>query len=209
LGRERGPARLLFAGAALGLLAAGMAVLGSGVIGRMAPDGVEGWGGRSGIWARAAAAALDRPLGGGLGAFADFFPAYRDLALGHQFGTIDKAHNLYLELAAELGPAVASGLVLGLGWLVWRVIKASPGNASGAPLAAAGASVLVAVHSFADFSLQIPAVTATWLLLLGAALGRIERQRIDRATISRSETGHRDQDVLPGSRRSIAAATDR
>jgi O-antigen ligase len=210
LGRERRrQARLLFAGAAIGLLIAGTAVLGTGVIGRLAPEGVEGWGGRSNIWASAAAAALDRPLGGGLGAFADFFPAYRDLALGRQFGTVDKAHNLYLELAAELGPAMAATLILGLGWLVWRVIRASPAIASGAPLAAAGASVLVAVHSLADFSLQIPAVTATWLLLLGTALGRIERVQAAQAMSHRPASAHKDRDVLPGSRRSVASATDR
>jgi hypothetical protein len=60
-----------------------------------------------------------------------------------------------------------------MGWLALRAAGPKPG----APLAAAGATVLVAVHSLADFSLQIPAVTATWLLLLGTALGRAERKQ--------------------------------
>jgi O-antigen ligase len=166
-------ARLVFASCAVGLLAAATAVLGSGVIGRLAPERFEEWSGRTGIWTRTVAAILDRPLGGGLGAFVDFFPAYRDLALGLEEGSIDKAHNLYLEMAAELGVPVAAALILGMGWLALRAAGPKPG----APLAAAGATVLVAVHSLADFSLQIPAVTATWLLLLGTALGRAERKQ--------------------------------
>ncbi len=210
LGAHGGRVRLAFAGAAGALLVAGLLVLGSGVVGRLTPEGVEGWGGRAQIWAGAAAAALDRPvLGGGLGAFADFFPAYRDLELGLQSGSIDKAHNLYLELAAELGLPVAILLVAGLGWLVFRALTASLRDRPGAPLAAAGASVLVAVHSLADFSLQIPAVTATWLLLLGAALGRIERPSPGESTGSVRERAHRAQDGPRAARRSAASAADR
>ncbi|HXV23430.1 MAG TPA: O-antigen ligase family protein [Alphaproteobacteria bacterium] len=208
-GTEGRRTRMAFAAAALGLLAAGAGVLGGGVIARMAPEEVEDWGGRSDIWARAAAAALDRPLGGGLGAFADFFPAYRDLALGLQFGSLDKAHNLYLEMAAELGPTVAAALVLGLGWLVLRVIRGSLAANPGPALAAAGASVLVAVHSLADFSLQIPAVTATWLLLLGAALGQAQRAASLRATGRSRESAHKAPGDLPESPPRFASATDR
>jgi O-antigen ligase len=168
-------ARLIFGVAAAGLTAAGLLVAGAGVIARAAPGDVEDWGGRSQIWSRAAAAALDRPLGGGLGAFSDFFPAYGDLQLGLGFGSIDTAHNVYLELAAELGPPIAAALVIGLGWLILRLARSARRLRPGAALAATGACVLVAVHSLAEFSLQIPGVTATWLLLLGAGLGQAER----------------------------------
>lgn len=208
--REARGARLIFAGCTIGLFAAGTAAVGSGVVGRLSPDGVEDIGGRSQIWARAAAAAIDRPLGGGLGAFADFFPAYRDLPLGREFGSLDRAHNLYLELAAELGLPVAAALVLGLGWLVLRVATASLRLKPGAALAAAGASVLVAVHSLADFSLQIPAVTATWLLLLGAGLGQVERNASsEEATAPRRESARRVPVGLPGSRPQGAGVRDR
>jgi O-antigen ligase len=201
--------RLAFGGSALALLAASTAVLGSGVIERLAPEATQEWGGRSGIWAGAAAAALDRPLGGGLGAFADFFPAYRDLALGLEFGSIDKAHNLYLELSAELGLPVAAALVAGVGWLALRVTRASLSASPGAALAAAGASVLVAVHSLLDFSLQIPGVTASFMLLLGAGLGQVERRQASAVSGPRRESAHRDPAGLGESLQPIAGAADR
>ncbi|MCI0431434.1 MAG: O-antigen ligase family protein [Rhodospirillales bacterium] len=185
-GRSARRVRLIFAASAVGLLAAGIGAVGSGVIGRLSPEDVEDFGGRAQIWERATAAVIDRPFGGGLGAFPDFFPAYRDLALGLEFGTLDKAHNLYLELAAELGLPVAGALILGVGWLVARTLLASLRLRPGAALAAAGASSLVGVHSLVDFSLQIPAVTATWLLLLGAGLGQVEREARERR-VSRHE----------------------
>ena len=145
-----------------------------------------------------------------LGAFADFFPFYHDLALGLEFDGLDKAHNTYLELAAELGPPVAAALIFGLGWLVVRTLAASRRLKPGAALAAAGASVLVGVHSLADFSLQIPAVTATWLLLLGAGLGQIERGSSgEEATAPRHESAHRVPVHPPGSRPRGAGAADR
>ncbi|HVG80849.1 MAG TPA: O-antigen ligase family protein [Methylomirabilota bacterium] len=198
-------ARLVFASCALGLLAAATAVLGSGVVGRKSPERLEEWSGRTGIWERTVAAILDRPLGGGLGAFVDFFPAYRDFALGLQKGSIDKAHNLYLEMAAELGLPVAAALIFGMGWLALRAAGPKPG----APLAAAGATVLVAAHSLADFSLQIPAVTATWLLLLGTALGRTEQRRSNTARAVRRGSGNRDPGALQEFPQPAAAATDR
>lgn len=208
-GAETRRARLLFGGCAVGLLAAGTAVLGSGVAGRLAPARIEDWSGRTGIWSRTVAAILDRPEGGGLGAFVDFFPAYRDLALGLQAGSIDKAHNLYLEMAAELGLPVAAALIAGTAWLALRLLRPSLRLAPGAPLAAAGATLLVALHSLADFSLQIPAVTATWLLLLGAGLGRIEATQASAAKALRRGIGHRVPAGLPEFPRPAAAATDR
>jgi O-antigen ligase len=192
-------ARLVFATAAAGLMVAGLVAAGAGVIGRSAPAEVEDWGGRSQIWNRAAAAALDRPLGGGLGAFPDFFPAYGDLQLGLGFGSIDTAHNLYLELASELGPPVAAGLFLGLGWLILRLARSARRLKPGAALAATGASVLVAVHSLAEFSLQIPGVTATWLLLLGAGLAQSERPASGASVKARlgRENARRAPAVLP------------
>jgi hypothetical protein len=65
--------------------------------------------------------------------------------------------------------------VIGLAWLILRLARSALRLRPGAALAATGACVLVAVHSLAEFSLQIPGVTATWLLLLGAGLGQAER----------------------------------
>lgn len=202
--------RLRFAGCAAALMLAGLALVGGGLIGRLDPAGMDEFGGRARIWVATISAVAGQPLGGGLGAFPQFLPTYRDVALGAEFGTIDKAHNTYLELAAELSVPVAAALVAGLGWLLSRIIRATLRREPGAALAAAGASVLVAVHSLFDFGLQIPAIAITWLLLLGAALGQIEHgSRRQEASLTRRETVHRAAVPLRASHPPAVAATDR
>ena len=167
-------ARIAFACCAAALMLAGLIVVGGGLIGRLDPSGIEQFDGRARLWLSTLSAIGGRPLGGGLGAFPYFFPAYRDAAIGPEFGMIDKAHNTYLEMAAELALPIMAALVVGLGWIVVRMVRVSLRLNPGAALAAIGASVLVAVHSLFDFGLQIPAITVTWLLLLGAGLAQVE-----------------------------------
>jgi hypothetical protein len=53
----------------------------------------------------------------------------------------------------------------------------------------AACSVLVAVHSLVDFSLEMPANAATYALLLGAAcaqLARAQRRQADARPLSQS-----------------------
>ena len=122
---------------------------------------------------------------------------------------IDKAHNTYLELAAELGVPMTAALVIGLGWLVVRMVRANPRLEPGAALAAVGASILVAVHSLFDFGLEIPAITVTWLLLLGAGLGQVEHHSGRRsASPHRRGTGHRVAARLRGSPKLSVVAKD-
>jgi len=165
-------------------------VVGGGLIGRLDPSGIEQFGGRARLWLSAMSAIVDRPLGGGLGAFPYFFPGYRDRAVGPEFGLIDKAHSTYLELAAELTVPIMAALVVALGWLIVRMVRASQRLNPGAALAATGASVLVAVHSLFDFGLEIPAITVTWLLLLGAGLGQVEHYS-ERRSMSPRHRGSR------------------
>ena len=104
--------------------------------------------------------------GTGYGTFQETFRIYRDESIP---GIYDKAHNTYLEIALGLGVPAAAALILAI--------------ASGAAYCAAGvrrrrrdaiypavglaAAVLVGIHSAVDFSLQIPAVGATFALILG------------------------------------------
>jgi O-antigen ligase len=202
-------ARTAFACCAAALILAGLAVVGAGLIGRLDPSGIEQFGGRVRIWVSAISAIGGRPLGGGLGAFPYFFPGYRDATVGPEFGMIDKAHNTYLELAAELGVPMTAALVIGLGWLVVRMVRANPRLEPGAALAAVGASILVAVHSLFDFGLEIPAITVTWLLLLGAGLGQVEHHSGRRsASPHRRGTGHRVAARLRGSPKLSVVAKD-
>lgn len=115
-------------------------------------------------------------LGTGFGTFPQVFRFYRTPEIERSF---DKAHSTYLENALELGvPAAvllflipaALALACFIGMLRRRrdVIYPCTGLA---------ASVLVAAHSLVDFSLQIPAVAATYAFLLGLACAQATSSR--------------------------------
>ena len=114
----------------------------------------------------------DSPLfGTGLGTFEQVFRMYRDENVLHVF---DKAHNTYLELALELGVPAALLLVSSVIALFARCIVGVRNRRRDSiyPCIGIAATVAVATHSLVDFSLQIPAVAATYALLMGAAVGQ-------------------------------------
>ena len=123
-------------------------------------------------------------LGTGYGTYADTFSAYNHAGTGTYF--LDKAHNTYLQLVMELGWPAAAALYSGLGLLVLRCVqgRALQGRSGVYPAVLASCSVLVAVHSLVDFSLEIPANAATYALLLGLgcaqSLGDESGSRLDR-----------------------------
>jgi O-antigen ligase len=113
----------------------------------------------------------DRPLlGTGYGTYADAFRAYNHPGTGTWF--LDKAHNTYLQVIMELGWPAAAALYAGLALLVLRCLQ-GPGAVYPAVLAAC--SLLVAVHSLVDFSLEMPAIAATYALLLGVGCAQSVR----------------------------------
>jgi len=125
--------------------------------------------GRIEVYAMTADAIDDNPmLGFGYGTFTDSFRLYRDDRLKAHY---DKTHNTYLENIFELGWPVAAILFLCITWLMvvcW----------SGAlnrrrdwvyPATGVAATVLVGVHSFFDFSLQMPGIAITYACILGVA----------------------------------------
>lgn len=112
-------------------------------------------------------------LGSGLGSFPVLFPLYRrDGTLKQVF--VDKAHSSYLENTLELGVPAATLLFLSLGGLIlicWRggVTRARDRHFS---LLGVAASMLVGLHSLVDFSLQIPAVTVSYMYLMGITVAQ-------------------------------------
>jgi len=117
-------------------------------------------------------------LGFGLGSFDSAFRLYRDSTVGELF---QHAHNDYLELFIELG--VPAGFLLLLA--VALMVSCCAGGALKRkrrvifPALALAATVLVGAHSFVDFSLQIPAVAATYAALLGMGVAQSWSSRGD------------------------------
>jgi O-antigen ligase len=119
----------------------------------------------------------DRPLlGTGYGTYADAFRAYNHP--GTQTYFLDKAHNTYLQMIMELGWPAAAALYAGLGLLMFRCLR---DRGAVYPAVLASCSVLVAVHSLVDFSLEMPANAATYALLLGVGCAQSVRDRVPRA----------------------------
>jgi O-antigen ligase len=119
-------------------------------------------------------------LGLGLGSFGDSYPMYATKVLPF---VMDKAHNDYLEFAAGLGLPAAIAW-----WTAWAVLAID--CVRGAfrrrhnqhfAILAAGATILVAVHSAFDFSLQIPAVSLSYVTLLGIGLAQTRSSRSKRS----------------------------
>jgi len=121
---------------------------------------------RPALWTAGVRMIADSPyLGYGLGAFQDVYPMFASQYFPY---VMDKAHCDYIELVTGLGLPAA---------LVWLVMLATLAlkNLRGLwhrrhnriySLVALASTVLVAVHSLVDFSLQLPAVAALYTVLL-------------------------------------------
>jgi O-antigen ligase len=105
-------------------------------------------------------------LGLGFGAFERYYPFFSD---GTIPGDVDKAHDDYLEIIADLGiPAglafLAAPLVLGV-YCAGGCVRRRRGQML--PAAGMAATVLVGTQAFVEFGLQIPAVAVTYAAILG------------------------------------------
>jgi O-antigen ligase len=114
------------------------------------------------------AIALRPMIGWGMNSFEALSSVFQPASL---VGNYDKAHNTYLELAFDLGIPVAGALVLAVAWVIWRCSVGFGTRGRDRELAGLGVfgSVLVGFHSLFDFGLQIPAVTCTYVSMLGVA----------------------------------------
>src|SRR5215472_13429779 len=114
----------------------------------------------------------ERPwLGTGFGTFEEAFALVRDERLA---GGWDRAHNTYLENAFELGIPAAALLTAACLALLWRcLVGLRARRRSGIyPAVGVAATVLVGCHSLVDFGLQIPAIAATYALIMGIAVAQ-------------------------------------
>jgi O-antigen ligase len=166
----------------LSLLAAGVAifVFGDFFAGRLLAFGLES-ADRLAVYKLTMLSILDAPWKGfGYGTFEYVFPMYRDNSLS-PYSFWDKAHNTYLEFIQGLGIPTAALFLLMLLLLALRCGHAALTRKSSAtaPLVATAATVIVALHSFVDFSMQIQAVALTWTALLGAGVAQSWSSRID------------------------------
>jgi O-antigen ligase len=125
---------------------------------------------------------LDSPwTGWGYGTFSNVFPMYRDSSVS-AYGMWDRAHNTYLETVQGLGIPFSALFLVGLLALVIRCAHASLTREHGvtAPLVATSACLIVGLHAFVDFSLQVQAVAITWTALLAAGVARSVSGRVRR-----------------------------
>jgi O-antigen ligase len=122
-------------------------------------------------------------LGSGLGSFHGLFEMVRDDRLDGLLFTVYRAHNSYLEMALELGLPmflVLFAVLAGIAGICVRGLVLRQRDFV-YPAAGVGATVLVALHSAIDFSLQIPAVATTYALLIGTAYAQSFPTRGSRA----------------------------
>lgn len=185
---------LMLAGVSALLIAAAMMVSGDFLAERVS-DGIE-HDARWVLFEIGRQVAGERSVTGhGLGGFAAAFNGGLRASPGFD-AYVDFAHNSYLELAVEGGiPALLLSLAL-VGMAVGICIAALFSRARGTSfaIAAIAGAALVAGHSMADFSLQMPAVAVTFMLMLGVAAAqslaseRVKREvtvSVERSTVEK------------------------
>ncbi len=116
----------------------------------------------------------EAPLAGvGLGAFPEAIHRHKTTELTNDWR---RAHNVYLEAAAELGLPAAALMLLAVGLVGFAAARAVFTRRRLAPMAAAsvGGLLAAAAHSLVDFPLQEPAVVLVLALTLGAAASQAD-----------------------------------
>jgi O-antigen ligase len=110
-------------------------------------------------------------LGLGLGTFDDAYPMYASQMFPY---VMDAAHCDYLEFAAGIGLPAAACWWAAMLWSTIRLFKGALTRRKDVifSVIALGATVLVAVHSTVDFSLQIPAVAMVYACVVGLGLAQ-------------------------------------
>jgi O-antigen ligase len=142
-------------------------------VGRIGADGVYEQG-RLNIFIVTILSILSSPLlGFGYGTFSAAFPMFHDESVAI-WSFWDKAHNTYLETFQGLGLLFGGMLIASVVVLVWDCLKGARTRQRGAtiPAIAASVSLLVGVHALVDFSLQIQAITLTYMAILGAGVAQ-------------------------------------
>lgn len=161
------PGRRVFMGFLAVGAVVGVVIAGAATLERVADTALTPEDARAAIFGDTLVAIEDNSLGGtGLGSFQYIYPMYQSVQVD---GVIDLAHDDYLENMLELGVPAALLLFALIGWLARDCALGVLRRRKDAlyPCLGLAATVLVAVHSLFDFSLQIPAVAALYATLLG------------------------------------------
>jgi len=127
----------------------------------------EGDSDRSGLVHIALEAIAVRPLTGwGLGSFEALFPVFQPTSMAL---TYDKAHNVYLESAVELGIPAAALFFVAIGAIALRCLRGIRERHRDIQYSAAaiGVALYLAVHSLVDFGIQMPAIATTFAAVMG------------------------------------------
>lgn len=112
-------------------------------------------------------------VGYGLGSFPGVAGLFRDTDLEGDF-VFDYGHNVYLELAMELGVAGAAlffAIIAIIAVVCWAGAFRRRRDAV-YPTIGVAATVVVVIHSLVDFSLQIPGVAVTYTAIIGVAFAQ-------------------------------------
>lgn len=129
---------------------------------------------RLAVYAITFQAILDAPFTGfGYDTWEDIFPMYRDQSLDVA-GRWVNAHNTYLEVLQGLGVIAGVMLITAVIMLVIACARGAMQRRQGFTPATVGlsAALLVGVHAFVDFSLEIQAVTLTFIAMLAAGVAQ-------------------------------------
>jgi putative inorganic carbon (hco3(-)) transporter len=170
-------ARGAFLAVAGGLLAAALWIGVGPVVSRfeVIPDELSGETGRTTVWRDSLGAVGDFWLtGSGASSFQYVYPMYRSFG-GRRF--YSWAHNDYLQVAIELGlPGLALAAALSFSIArrarsVRRELVAAGSSLSELHAGYCAAALAVALHSFTDFGLHLPANAALFAVVLAAATG--------------------------------------
>jgi hypothetical protein len=130
--------------------------------------------GRPPLYSLTISSILTAPLlGFGYGTFSAVFPMFHDESVT-VWDFWDKAHNTYLETFQGLGLLFGAMLIVSVLALVWDCLRGARIRRRDAtiPAIAASVSFLVGAHALIDFSLQIQAVTLTYMAILGTGVAQ-------------------------------------
>ena len=103
---------------------------------------------------------------------------FRDRSLSVE-GIWEQAHNTYLEVFQGLGLIFGSMLLASVGLLVRACFSGASTRERGlmVPSVATGVACVVGMHALLDFSLQMQAVTLTFMAVLGAGVAQSKSSR--------------------------------
>lgn len=147
------------------------------------------------VFLRHAPAAVDayRTTGSGLGTFAVAFSPFRTAELEPYF---DHAHNDYIEFMVETGTVglslLAAFVLMHVVHAVWTLMSRRRRMIAAVSFSALMGMSAIAIHSVADFNLQIPANAATLLVLMALSAScssTSERRRRRTALASGDDRG--------------------